>query len=88
MPYYLVRHKVQDYAKWKPIFDQHGAIRQVYGHRGGQLFRNADDHNELLILWEVDDLEKGVSFFSRRIYDRRCNGPEWRTSLTSTSWKR
>jgi hypothetical protein len=34
MPYYLVRHKVQDYAKWKPIFDQHCATRQVYGHRG------------------------------------------------------
>ncbi len=62
MPYLLVRHKVQDYAKWKPIFDQHGATRQASGSRGGQLFRNANDPNELVILFEVDDLEKARQF--------------------------
>lgn len=62
MPYLLVRHKVEDYAKWKPIFDEHGATRQASGSRGGQLFRNATDPNELVILLEWDDLEQARQF--------------------------
>ena len=27
MPYIVVRHSVKDYAKWKPIYDGHGATR-------------------------------------------------------------
>ncbi|MFQ5924694.1 MAG: antibiotic biosynthesis monooxygenase family protein [Dehalococcoidia bacterium] len=62
MPYILVRHKVADYAKWKPLFDEHGAARKAAGSKGGHLFRNADDPNELLILVEGDDLEKMRQF--------------------------
>ncbi len=62
MPYLLVRHKVADYLKWKPVFDEHGATRQASGSRGGQLFRNGNDPNELVILFEWDDLEKARQF--------------------------
>ena len=62
MPYVLVRHKVEDYAKWKPFFDQHGATRQASGSLGGRLFRNANDPNELVVLFEWDDLEKARQF--------------------------
>ena len=46
MPYLLVRHKVEDYAKWKRAFDEHAATRQTGGSKGGQLFRSSDDPNE------------------------------------------
>ena len=62
MPYLLIRHKVADYSKWKPMFDQHGATRKASGSRGGQLFRNANDPNDLVILFEWDDLEKARQF--------------------------
>jgi heme-degrading monooxygenase HmoA len=62
MPYILVRHKVQDYATWKPIFDQHGATRQTSGSRGGRIFRNVSDPNETIVLLEWDDLEKARQF--------------------------
>jgi heme-degrading monooxygenase HmoA len=62
MPYLIVRHKVEDYAKWKPVFDAHGATRQAKGSKGGRLFRNADDPNETVILFEWDDLEKARQF--------------------------
>jgi heme-degrading monooxygenase HmoA len=62
MPYILVRHKVADYPKWKPAFDEHSATRQANGSRGGQLFRNANDPNELVILFEWDDLERARQF--------------------------
>ena len=62
MPYVLIRHKVQDYAKWKPGFDEDGANRRGAGFKGGYVFRNADNPNELLVLLEVDDLSKARQF--------------------------
>ncbi len=62
MPYILVRHKVEDYAKWKPIFDEDGVNRKAGGSKGAQLFRNADNPNELIILMEWDDLGKAKQF--------------------------
>ena len=50
MAYMLVRHKVEDYEKWKPVFDDHQATRRESGGKGGFLFCNADDPNETLIL--------------------------------------
>jgi hypothetical protein len=58
----MVRHKVEDYTKWKPVFDEHGAARKAIGSRGGYLFRNIDDSNEVVLYLEVDDLEKARQF--------------------------
>ncbi len=62
MPYMLVRHKVEDYAKWKPIYEEHGATRKANGSKGAHLFRNADNPNEIIILFEWDDLAKARKF--------------------------
>lgn len=56
MPTLLIRHKVTDYARWKRVFHEQGAIRWSNGCRGGQVFRNADDPGEMLILLTWDDL--------------------------------
>lgn len=58
MPYILIRHKVEDYSKWKPVFDEHSATRKASGSKGGYLLRNIDDANEVVIFIEMDDLEK------------------------------
>ena len=58
MPYILIRHKVEDYSKWKRVFDEHGATRKASGSKGGYLLRNIDDANEVVIFIEMDDLEK------------------------------
>ena len=62
MPYLLVRHKVTDYEKWKSAFDAHSVTRQANGSRGGQVFRNATDPDELIVLLEWHDLEKARQF--------------------------
>jgi heme-degrading monooxygenase HmoA len=63
MPYLLVRHKVEDYERWKPVFDHdHGATRARRGSKGGRILRNADDPNELVILLEWDNLENAQRF--------------------------
>jgi heme-degrading monooxygenase HmoA len=62
MPYLLVRQTVMDYEGWKSAFDAHGVTRQANGSRGGQVFRNASDPNELVVLLEWDVLENARQF--------------------------
>ena len=62
MPYLLVRHKLEDYDRWKPAFDEHGATREQNGSQGGRLFRNVDDPNETVILLAWDDLDNARRF--------------------------
>jgi heme-degrading monooxygenase HmoA len=62
MPYLLVRHKVGDYESWKPVFDEHGTVREQSGSKGGRLFRNADDPNETVMLFEWDNLDNARTF--------------------------
>jgi heme-degrading monooxygenase HmoA len=61
--YLLVRHKVEDYERWKPILDHdRGATRKRSGSKGGWILRNANDPNELVILFEWDSLESARRF--------------------------
>jgi heme-degrading monooxygenase HmoA len=62
MPYLLIRHKVEDYERWKPFFDENATARGQSGSKGAQLFRNADDPNEIVILFEWDELDNARQF--------------------------
>ena len=66
MPYMLVRHKVDDYAKWKPVFDDHGDFRKANGEKSYQIFRPKgdpnDEPNNLIILFEWDSLDNAKKF--------------------------
>ena len=62
MTYMLVRHKVEDYAKWKSVYDEHAPTRKAMGGKGSLLLANADNPNELLVLLEWDDLNKAREF--------------------------
>lgn len=62
MTYLLVRHKNKDYAKWKKVFDEHSATRRASGSKGARLFRNADNPNEMVLIFEWDSLEKAKKF--------------------------
>ena len=58
----LVHHKVEDYNKWKPFFDEHSSFRAQMGSRGGRVFRSADDPNDLFILFEWDNMDNAKKF--------------------------
>lgn len=62
MAYIIIRHKVTDYANWKPVFDEHSTARAAGGSQGGQLFRSADNPNELIAVFKWDDLDKARQF--------------------------
>lgn len=62
MAFILVRHKVADFNKWKPVFYDHGEARKKSGSQGGRVFRNADDQNEVVILLAWDNIENARRF--------------------------
>ena len=62
MPYLLIRHKVKDYERWKPRFDEHAATRKASGSKSGRLFRSSENPNEIVALFEWDDLELAQRF--------------------------
>jgi heme-degrading monooxygenase HmoA len=62
MAHLLVHHKVEDYNKFKPVFDAHSSARSKGGSQGGKVFRSANDPNEVFVLLEWDSVENAQKF--------------------------
>ena len=62
MTHLLVRHLVADFAKWKPVYDDHLASRQKAGLRETNLLRSINNPNEVVLLFEAEDLKKAQAF--------------------------
>jgi heme-degrading monooxygenase HmoA len=62
MAHILVRQNVEDYAKWKEAFDGDAGFREPNGSRGGHIFQNASDPNEVFILLEWDTMDNLQQF--------------------------
>ena len=65
MPYLIgVGIKVEDYAKWKACFDAGEETRKAAGERSYQLFRTAEDPNNLFLLCQWDSAESARAFLA------------------------
>lgn len=62
MIYMLVRHAVRDFSKWRPAYAADDAARQAAGLRELNLWRNADEADEVVLLFEVLDVAKAKAF--------------------------
>jgi heme-degrading monooxygenase HmoA len=58
----LIRHKVADFAKWKPVYDGHLPARQKAGLEEVYLLRNIENPNEVILLFSAEDLDKAKAF--------------------------
>jgi len=58
----LIRHKVEDFDKWKPLYDDHRSAREAAGLKDLHLWRNEDDSNEVVLLFESSDAVKAKAF--------------------------
>lgn len=63
MSHILLRLTLEDYARWKPVFDEYSNLRKDYGSGGGQLLRNTGNPNEVVIFFDWPDHEKGRQYF-------------------------
>jgi hypothetical protein len=62
MNYILIRHKVADFAKWKPVYDGHASARASAGLKEEHLLRNIDNPNEVILLFSAEDLNNAKAF--------------------------
>jgi len=62
MTHVLIRHNVTDFAKWKPVYDAHLTARQNAGLREKNLMRSVDNPNEVVLLFEAEDLKRAQAF--------------------------
>ena len=62
MAHMTIRHKVEDFPKWKLAFDAHRPAREEIGLKDLHLWRNVDDSNEVVILFEAADVDQARGF--------------------------
>ena len=63
MAHVLIRHTVESYAKWRPLFNEQAALREANGAMGEPMvFRSGDNPFEVLVLIEWEELEKARKF--------------------------
>lgn len=64
MVYTIVRHQVEDFAKWKEVFEGASEFRRSYGEESHQVFRDSDNPNTVTVLNKWNDLNKVKEFFT------------------------
>jgi len=64
MVYTLIRHNVEDFGKWKGLFDEHDSVRKEAGEESYQLFQSAGKPNEVTVLFNWESKEKAEAFLN------------------------
>ena len=62
MHYLLCKHRVEDHAKWRAVFDSHAEAQQEAGLHLLHVLREVDDPSLVVMFFKVDDLEKARAF--------------------------
>jgi quinol monooxygenase YgiN len=58
MPHVLVHQRVEEFNRWKEVFDRLGPARAAATCRSTTVFRNHEDPHEVVVLFEFDDLAR------------------------------
>ena len=58
----LIRHKTRDFKSWKAGYDAHQPKRVEAGLTEKYLLRSSDDPNEVVALFEAQDLSRAKAF--------------------------
>ena len=59
----IIRQKVSDYGKWRPVFDQSESTRRAFGATGiKQIYQDAKDPDTITLVLEWDKAENAQKF--------------------------
>ena len=64
MAHLLIRHKVKNYGEWKRVFDSFISTRKAGGERNYQIYHPDNDPNNVLAMFEWDNLNNAKKFTS------------------------
>jgi hypothetical protein len=81
MAHLLIRHQVQDVGQWQPMYDAHQADRAAAGLQELKLWHNSDDSNEIVLLFEISDVEQAKAFVESKDLNERMTA----AGVTATS---
>lgn len=59
----VIRHKVKDFKRWKPVFDEHRKVRERYGGTGHRLYTPLDDPNDAIVYMTFPSQQKALAFY-------------------------
>jgi uncharacterized protein (DUF1330 family) len=64
----LIRYRIEDFKRYKRVFDDFGANRREHGAIRHRLLRTSDDHQEMVVVIEFPSSEMARAFLddSRR----------------------
>ena len=65
MKYLVVRHRVEDYRRWKKIFDDTRPT-EADGFGFGRILCDLDEPNVITVIYEVLDIHKARHFLESR----------------------
>lgn len=54
----IIKHKVANFAKWKPEYEAHDSVRRSYGLTNYVLGRGTADSNMVVVILKMDDVNK------------------------------
>jgi len=55
-------HKVEDFERWKPVFDATAALKRGYGWKQFSVFAIDGDRNNVLVMEEFDTMANAKAF--------------------------
>jgi hypothetical protein len=58
----IVRHQVQDYSAWRPVYDSLEDLRQHYSCSGAEVMTAPDDKNDVFVIHRFPSLEAAGAF--------------------------
>jgi heme-degrading monooxygenase HmoA len=58
----LVQHKIGKWSEFEGIFKGDGERRKALGSKGGKVFRNVDDPENIFVVFEWRDVEGAKKF--------------------------
>jgi len=58
----VVRHTVNDYATWRPVYDELESLRVQHGCTDKRVLRSPDDANDIFITHDFPSVEQAGAF--------------------------
>ena len=56
------RHRLADYSKWKPYFDEHESVRRDYGCTAHSVYRDAERDDTFIVALKWKDFNRAKEF--------------------------
>jgi len=60
----VTTHRVEDFARWKPVFDGTATLKHGYGWKRSSVYMIDGDRNNVLVMEEFDSLGHARAFAS------------------------